>query len=1066
MQISTNVRRIALFILSMVFSLGFISAQEKTITGKVTAEGEGPVPGVNVTVQGTTIGQITDVSGAFSIKVPGPSAVLVFSSVGYVTKQVPVGSQTVVDVVIESDTKALSEVVVTGYSSQRKRDLTGAVGVVETTNLKAMPSGNVVNQLQGRTSGVTVIGSGQPGATSRLRIRGFSSFENNDPLYVVDGVPTQDISNVNPNDIESMSVLKDAGAASVYGSRASNGVIVVTTKKGGTGVKVTYDMYYGTQLAGSGPYKDVLNATEFADLQWLVYKNDKVSETHPLYGPSSGSPTLPSWAVSTNWWDQLTDNAPIQNHDITLSGGNENAKFFAGFGAFKQDGIVKTNYSDKYTGRFNSEFKFLNGKVKVGENLSLTYNNWIGVTQLGENAPINLAYEQQTIYPAVITTPITGTSHNFIPGEFGGTGIAPRLGNVGNGYANLMNGKDNYNHSINAMGSAYIDISLAKGLNFKSTIGGTWYDGYYMYYNIKQYWNAENLAVSNMGESSEFSNQWTWTNILSYDKTFGDHKIAVVGGYESNELGNGRHVEGQRSGFFSDAIDYRALGNGASILGTNSWQNTPVSLVSMFAKADYGFKNKYLLSATIRRDGSSVFGEANRFGVFPSFSGAWRVGDEAFLDGLDWLSDLKIRGSWGTMGNQLAVNPANAFYLYGGDAGSSFYDINGAMSSSVQGMRPTRIGNSDAKWESNVTTDIGFEAQLFKSKFGIVFDWYSKQTKDLLYNPELPGTAGAASQPYINVASMSNKGLDMEFTYKNTFGDVGFNASAVLTTVNNEITKIAEGVQYFDFNAIGSRIGSFTRNEVGHPMAAFFGYDVQTLFQEADFHSVGDVTTAGVPILDPITGLQTTHLELNSDVAAQDGAEPGFFRFKDVNDDGVIDPTDRTYIGNPNPKFTYGFNLGLTYKGFDLSAFLYGSQGNDLFNWTTWWIDFWPSFQNNKSKDLLYKSWTPTNTNTTVPKASNHSTFSNNTQSNSYYIEDGSFARLKNLQIGYTIPESVLSKVNIKGLRVYVQGINLFTITKYTGQDPEIGGQDRGFGIDGGNYPSVKQFIFGLNLTL
>lgn len=1043
MQITIIWRRIALFILSMVFSSGFIFAQERTVTGTVSAEEEGPVPGVNVTVQGTTIGAITDISGAYSIRVPGPTAVLVFSSIGYVTKQVTVGTQNVIDAVIESDIRALSEVVVTGYSSQRKRDLTGAVGVVETTTLKAMPSGNVVNQLQGRTSGVTVIGDGRPGSTARLRIRGYSSFENNNPLYIVDGVPSQDISNINPNDIESMSVLKDAGAASVYGSRASNGVIIVSTKKGGTGVKVTYDMYYGTQLAGKGPYKDVLNPTEYAKLQWLVYANDGTSETHPLYGPSSGSPTLPSWAATSNWWDLITDNAPMSNHDISLSGGNENAKFFASVGVFKQDGIIITTYNDKYTGRFNSEFKLLNDRVKVGENLSVTFNKGIYVSNLNEGAPINLAYGAQSIVPHLITTPITGTAHNFIPGEYGGQGIAPRLGNMSNPYANLMRAKDNHNHRVNSMGSAYVDVNIAQGLNFKSTLGGTWYDGYYMYYNEKTYERTENLAVSNMGESSEFFANWTWTNILSYVKSFGDHNIAAVGGYESNKIGIGRHVDAQRAGYFSDALDYRNLSNGQNIIGAASYQSTPVTLVSMFAKADYGFKGKYLLSATVRRDGSSVFGEDNRFAIFPSFSGAWRIGDEAFLSGLDWISDLKVRGSWGTMGNQLAVNPANAYYLFGGDQASSYYDINGTMTSSVQGLRPTRIGNPDAKWETNVTTDIGFDAQLFNSKFEIVFDWYSKQTEDLLFNPELPGTAGAATQPYVNVASMSNKGIDFELTYKNTFGDLGFNASVIFTTVNNEITKIAEGVKYFDWG--GSRIGSFNRNAVGQPMSAFFGYDVQTLFQEADFTAEGS---------------------LNSDIAQQDGAEPGFLRYRDINGDGVIDPEDRDFIGNPNPDFTYGLNLGLNYKGFDFSAFIYGSQGNEIFNYTKWWIDFWPSFQNNKSKDLLYKSWTPTNTNTNIPKASNHSNFSNNTVASSYYLEDGSFTRLKNLQLGYTIAESTLSRVNIKGLRLYVQAVNLFTFTKYSGMDPEIGGGDRAFGVDHGNYPTATQFIFGLNLTL
>ena len=1037
MQITTIVRRTALIFLSMVFSMGIVFAQQRTITGKVTAEGEGPVPGVTVVVQGTTVGTLTDMSGAYSIKVQGPSSVLVFSFVGYQSKEVTVGSQSTIDVVLVADVVAVSEIVVTGYSSQRKRDITGAVGVVEATKLKAVPTGNVTNQLQGRTSGVTVIGDGRPGSTSRLRIRGFSSFENNDPLYIVDGVPTQNISNLNPNDVESMSVLKDAGAASVYGSRASNGVIVITTKKGSSGVKVTYDMYTGIQMAGVGPAKDVLDPKEYANLQWLVYKNDGTSETHPLYGPSSGSPTLPSWAANTNWWDKITDDAPMTSHDVSLSGGNENAKFFAGVGVFKQDGVTITTYNDKYTGRFNSEFKFLNGRVTAGENLSLTYQTGVYVSNLDEGAPINLAYGSQTIYPAVITTPIKGTTHDFVVGEYGGPGIAPRLGNMSNAYANLQRAKDNHNHNTNVMGSGYVDVSIVKGLNFRTTIGGTFYNGYIATYNEKTYERAENLAVSNMTENSWYGSNWTWTNILRFEKAFGDHKINAMAGYESNQLGVYRNVSGSRAGYFSDALEYRNLSNGQNIVSANSQVNTPVTLISQFAKADYSFRNKYLLSATIRRDGSSVFSADKQYGIFPSFSAGWRIKDESFLKDVSFVNDLKLRGSWGTMGNQLAVSPLNAFSLYGGEQNNSYYDINGTGNSSAQGFRKNRIGNPDAKWETNVTTDIGFEATLFDSKIGIVFDWYSKQTEDLLFNPELPGTAGSASPPFVNIASMSNKGLDIELTYRQNFGEVGFNASAILTTVNNEITKIAEGTTYFDWGS--SRIGSFNRNAVGQPMSAFFGYQVVGLFKDA-----AEVSSA----------------------AKQDGAEPGFFRYADINNDKVIDPKDRTFIGNPNADFTYGLNLAFTYKNFDISAFLYGSQGNDIFNYTKWWIDFWPSFQNNKSQDLLYRSWTPTNTGATVPKASNKSNFSNNTVASSYYLEDGSFARLKNLQIGYTIPASTLSKVYLKSVRVYVQAVNLFTITKYSGMDPEIGGGDRAFGVDAGNYPSATQFLVGLNLTL
>jgi TonB-dependent starch-binding outer membrane protein SusC len=1041
MQISTIVRRTALLFLSLVFSMGFAFAQERTVSGKVTAQEEGALPGVNVTVQGTTTGVMTDIEGNYSIRVPGPQAVLTFSSIGYVTQTVTVGTQTTIDVVMVSDVLALQEVVVTGYSTQRKRDLTGSVGVVEPTKLTAIPAGNVSTQLQGQTSGITVVGSGQPGSSSRVRIRGFSSFQNNDPLYIVDGVPTQDISSLNPNDIEQLSVLKDAGAASVYGSRASNGVIIVTTKKGGSGIKATYDAYFGTQLPGKGPTSQLATAQEHADLQWLVYKNDNTSETHPLYGPSTNpNPVLPTWAANTDWFDVITDPAPIHNHDFTFSGGNENARFFAGAGIFSQDGIIKHTDTRRFTGRFNSDFKFLNSRVTVGENLTLTYRTSHGVANLGEGSPIQMGpYRMQRIIPAVITQEIQGTGHLFVPGEYGGTGIAPRLGNATNALANLERAKDNLNWGIRMIGNVFMDVKILEGLNFRSTLGGTWNNGYGVNYTFATYENAENTATPTLGENAFWGSDWVFTNTLNFNNSFGDHRLNAVLGYESVKYGIGRNVSGQRAGYFSDAVDFRTLNNGATLVSANSSAGTPTTLVSTFLKADYGFMDRYLLSATIRRDGSSRFGRDTRFGIFPSFSAGWRIGEEAFLSGIGWISELKIRGSYGTMGNQLAIAPDNAFFLFGGSPDQSFYDIAGTGTSSEQGFRPTRIGNPNAKWETNITTNIGFEAQLFNERVGIVFDWYSKQTADLLYNPELPATAGAAAPPFINVASMSNTGIDMELSYRNNWGDFGFNGSFVFTTYNNEITKIDESVDFFDWG--GSRIGGFVRNEVGHPLSSFYGYKVIGLFRDAN--------------------------EV-SEAPRQDGAEPGFFRYADISADtaNAINPLDRTYIGNPNPDFTYGVNLSFTWRNFDLTTFLYGSHGNDIFNWNKWWIDFWPSFQGVKSTDLLYNSWTPERTNATVPKASNKSNFSTNTVPNSYYIEDGSYLKMKNLQLGFTFPTTMLDRVSIKSLRVYVQAVNLFTLTKYSGLDPEISGEDRNFGVDYGNYPNVKQFIFGVNLVL
>jgi TonB-linked SusC/RagA family outer membrane protein len=942
--------------------------------------------------------------------------------------------------VLLSDVRALQEVVVTGYTTQKRRDLTGSVASVEPAKLTAVPTGNVSNSLQGITSGVTVTGNGQPGETSKVRIRGFASFENNDPLYVVDGVPTQDISSMNPNDVESISVLKDAGAASIYGSRASNGVILVTTKRGNKGTKVNYTASFGTQDPGPGP-KGLANTQQYADLQWLVYKNDATpvltasgaQVIDPNYGwIGNPTPTLPSWAANTDWWKAFTRHAPIMTHDLSLSGGSDNSKFFAGIGIFQQDGIVIYTNQNKYTMRFNSEFSFLNSRVKIGESFTARYQTSLGVSNLQEGSPIQMgSYREQPIIPVYWTgADFPGLGHLFTAGDYGGTGIAGGLGNASNVVANLIRAKDNKYWDARVIGSTYLDVKILQGLNFKSLIGGTFNTGYGDTWTAISYENSENQATNGLSENAYWGADWSWTNQLTLDKTFGQHKILAVAGYEATKYDMGRNMSASRGGYFTDDPNYRTLNEGSQIQTAGSDLYTPTTLLSQFARADYSLMDKYMLGATIRRDGSSRFGSVNRYGVFPSFSAAWRISDEDFFKGITFLNDFKIRGSWGTMGNQLAVSAANQFYSYGGSPSTTFYSINGATGSSVQGFAATRIGNPDAKWETNTTLDLGFDAGILSNKITFKFDWYNKKTTNLLFAPELPGTAGAAAAPYINIAAMSNKGEDAEVSYKDKWGDLGFDGSVVFSAYKNTIDKIAEGVNFFDYGGATTRIGTGNRNQVGHPMSAFFGYKVIGLFQSAE-----DVASS----------------------AKQDGAAPGFLKFADTDGDGVITPADRQFIGNPNPKFTY--------KNFDLTAFLYGSQGADIFNWNKWWTDFFPSFQGQKSSALLYDSWTPTNTSATIPMASNTSNFSTNSQVCSYYLENGSYARLKNLQIGYTFPESIMSKINVKSLRIYVQAVNLFTITKYSGLDPELGGDDRAFGSDTGNYPLVKTYIFGLNLT-
>jgi TonB-dependent starch-binding outer membrane protein SusC len=1037
-----------LLLLAIIPGIGF--AQERTITGTVMSESGDPLPGVAVKLLKADTSTITDTNGAFSIMVPGPGALLSFSALGYKYRDITVGTLPTVDVVLVKNPGALPDALITSYAMQDRRDITASVVVTAPYRLTVMPAGNVSNQLQGRLTGVNVIGSGQPGTTSRVRIRGFGSLLNNEPLYIVDGVPTQDIASLNPADVASLCVLKDAGAAAIYGSRASNGVIIIATKTGSKGVKVTYDMFAGTQKPGKGTEGKVLNTQEYADLQWLVYANDGTYETHPIYGPSSNpDPTLPYWAANTDWYDEITDPAGFQNHDLTFSGGTDKGTYFAGMGYFKQEGIIIHTQAERFSARFNSDWTFLDDRLKIGERFTIAYQSNLGVANLSEGSPIQMGpYRSQPIIPVTWTgEPYQGLSHLYVEGEYGGTGIAPRLGNSTNTFANLTRDKDDQFHNIRMIGSAFAEIRLLEGLHFRSTVGGTWNNWYGVNYTYATYENAENTANPSLVENAYWGSDWIWTNLLTLDRTFGEHKILAFAGYEVLKYGIGRDMDASRTGYFSDAVDYRTLTNGATITAANSNYYTPTQMASFFVRADYTLMDRYLLSATIRRDGCSLFSESNRYGVFPSFSAGWRISNEAFLGSIRWLNDLKIRGSYGTMGNQFALSPMNASYIFASDPASSFYDLNGTGNSSLPGFYALRLGNPDATWETNTTTNIGFDARLLNNTIAIVFDWYQKETQDLLFLPDLPQSVGNAAAPFMNVAAMMNSGVDLELSYQNLWGNFGFNGSLQFTTYNNEITKLIENMDFFDSGNL--RIGGPVRNQEGHPLSTFYGYQVQSLFQSQ------------------------TEVE---DAPIQDGAEPGFFRF--ANNDTtsseyywegrqqIITPLDRTFIGDPNPKYTYGLDLSFTYRCFDLGIFLYGSKGNDIFNYNKWWTDFWPSFQGQKSHDLLYNSWAPFNTSPSTPKASNKSNFSTNTQVCSYYIEDGSYLRLKSLQLGFTIPPRHLSKTGIKSLRVYLQGVNLFTITDYSGLDPELGGSDWSFGIDYGNYPSAKQFLFGFNLTL
>jgi TonB-dependent starch-binding outer membrane protein SusC len=1084
------------FTLIVMLLVTTVFAQRK-VTGKVTGPDKKPVNGATVSVKGTSIATSTTTEGLFSITVPSNHDVLVITYVDFEVNEVNITGDNV-EVAMKERQTTLNEVVVTGYSSQRKKDITGAVTVVNVSDLKSQPTTDAGSQLQGRASGVTVVQNGVPGSSATVRIRGLGSFNNNNPLYVIDGVQSGSITGLNPNDIESMQVLKDAASASIYGVRASNGVIIVTTKKGKKrGVNVSYDMYYGFQDPGNGAKggSTLLNAQEAAQLYFLAQKNSGLPTTGTVYGngatpvlpdylyytgaPNNGTPIMsgnpgvdpskysldygrlgdagynpyfitPASKAGTNWFKTITRKAPIQNHNLSLSGANDNSRFFLSLNYYDQKAITMYQFYKRYSVRFNSEYNVMKN-IRVGENFQV-YSSESNVADGSGDANNNTEASQiAETYRSMAIIPV----YTIKPGDFAGNkgGYGPDTwGNGKNPLGTLFRQRNNRNNNVNFFGNVYAEIDIAKHFTARSSFGGSVNTNNAFKYPFIEYENNENVGNTTYAENFIRTNNWIWTNTVAYKNIFGKHNISVIAGEEAQK-GAGRQIIGASSGFYSyNYTPFINLSNGATQNLGGSTIYTPGTTVSYFANANYAFENKYLLSGTIRRDGSSKFLAPNKWGDFPAFSVGWRVSDENFMKSISWINDLKIRGSWGQMGNEAAVAASNAFTTFASSSQSSFYDINGTQNSPATGFFLSFVGNPLGKWERNVTTNVGFDATLFKNSTSIVFDWYQKKTRDLLYNPagQAIGGAVAANNPsFRNVGSMENHGIDLMISNREKITkDIQLTSTATLTTYKNKITAITlDGQPFFDFNSPineANRIGAnATRNFVGQPLNTFYGYKVIGLFQTA-------AEAAGWN---------------------QKDAAPGRFKYADINGDKKIDANDRTTIGNPNPKFTYGLNLDASYKSFDLGVFFYGVSGKDAFNFTRWWTDFTPAtFPGGRSKRALYDSWLPDgsrpNAKTPIQESANGTGFSSNQAVNSYYVENASYFRLRTLQIGYTLPVSVLSKVSISKVRVYIQGTNLFTITKYTGLDPDIVSMDdRAASLDVGAYPTVREFLIGANIT-
>ena len=1044
------------FVVIMVHFAEMAFSQSVTVTGKVVSQDDAtPIPGVNVVIKNTSIGTTTDVGGNYTLSAP-EDATLVFSFIGFQTVEVPVNSRGVIDVSLAGDTQTLEELVVTGYSTQRKKDITGSVSIVEVDNLKSVPATSAEQALQGMASGVNVTRSGVPGAGTKIFIRGVTNFGNTDPLVIVDGIE-QDLNNISAQDIESIQVLKDAGSAAIYGVRGANGVILVTTKKGKTGAPVvsygaTYRMAY--PLPGN-PF-NLLNSEEYVKVYNQAFpNNDRFNNGMPDYmyrGPSGagvafeGDPAVdPSLYVyespnrgqnyiiqkinkeGTDWFHELFKKAPTFDQNLTVSGGTDKSKYLLSLGYLDQQGTLVNTYLKRYSGRVNTSFS-LGDHIRIGENLNVIFKENPGFSENSDFGGIIETVKQQPIVPV-----------RDIMGNWGGTFGGPGLGDGQNPVAvQYRNRNKDVVNDWFVIGNIYAEVDLLKNFTARTSLGYNILNEYTQDFNTTQVENVQgNNSENSLSVSAGYGSTMTFTNVLTYENTFGKHHLKVLAGSEAIEY-TARGVDAGRQKFFSEDFNFLILGNGTDAL-TNSSSITGRSLFSLFGRVDYGFNDRYLLGATIRRDGSSVFGPEQRYGIFPSLSLAWRISEENFMKDLAWLDDLKFRGSYGVLGSQNNVSSLNAYSLYGSGMTTTYYDITGSSNSIVQGFATNRIGNPATGWEENIVTNFGFDMALFTGALEISAEYYKKQINGLLFTEPLPAVViGGANAPSVNIGDIQNTGVDAAIKYRGNINDFTYSVGANITSYKNEVVDIPDP-GYF-FSGGHQAIGSMVRNEEGHPVSSYYGYRVVGLFNSQE-----EVDAAPL----------------------QNAAAPGRFRYEDVNNDGEITSADRTHLGDPNPDFTYGVNMNLGYKNFDFSAFFFGSQGNEIFNLAksyTHFVGFYPT--TNFSRDLL-NAWTPDNTDTNIPIVESQGTFSTTLAPNSFYIEDGSFLKLRSLALGYTVDRALLQKVRITNLRVFAQAENLFTLTKYSGLDPEIvGGSTSALGIDRGSYPNNEMgIIFGLNVS-
>lgn len=1071
-------------LLFLVFAQLVVLAQDRRVTGRITDAGGNGIPGVSVLLKGTNVGTVTDADGNYSINARGTNPSLVLSAIGFRSQEVKIGSQSALNLSLAEDVSALNEVVVTGYTVDKRRESTGAISTVRSRDLTQVPSSSIDQQLQGRVAGLTVVTTSQPGSGSQIRVRGFGAFGGNEPLIIVDGFPVGNVNYLNPEDIESTTVLKDASAASIYGARAANGVIVYTTKRGKKNAKklsVTYDAVVGFTDPGEG--QKMMNPQDQATWTWNALRNSGSPLTHPQYG-SGPTPVIPDYLKvgnksgvigtvnleeeakkynitgptigdfyqvikankqGTDWYKELTQTGVIHRHTLGFEGGGDASRFYVGLSAQDQQGILPSQRAKRYAMRINTEFDVFK-KLRIGENIQMTYLQILG--RQGGNEGLASSQSENDILGAFRSPTIIPVYDEF--GGFAGT-TALGFGQGSNPVANQKYGKLNKNYNALASGNFYAELDLVKDLTFRSSIGGSFNNFYGWGYGRPIYETLENKGVNwAYNENGGFRLGWAFTNTASYRKKIGKHNVDLLLGQEALNTGSGKNLSADGRNPFSGDLNYITISTLDIRNPANSTKDNGITFNSYFGRAIYTFNDRYIITGVIRRDGSSRFGENSRYGVFPAISAAWRISDEPFMKDLAWVSDLKIRGGYGTMGNSNNVDPGNQFNLYAQSVANSSYDINGTNGGVVGGFRQSRIGNPNAKWETSITKNIGFDGSFLKGKLDIVLDLWQKDTKDLLYRLPITETVGGATPPSVNVGTMVNKGIDILISSRGKLtNDLGFEMDVTGSVLDNEITKIGGGLTYLQDVNPGFRGVNPIRNQLGYSLSSFYGYKVQGLFQS---------------------------LEEIKSAPTQDGAGVGRFRYMDINGrdsngkltgapDGKITADDRTYLGSPVAKFTGGLNFRLTYKQFDLSSYFYTSIGNKIFNISKRFTDFYPLFAGSAISERVKDSWTPDNKDAKIPIFEANDGFSTGSQSSDFYVEDGSYLRFQNLSIGYNVASAMANKLKMSRIRVNASVNNLFTITGYGGLDPQVAGAaDTNFGVDLGNFPMTRQFTFGVNI--